>query len=64
MCWCWSLRRSYFPTSSDGLGELVGLLVCLAGAMLGLVLADNLLVLYGFWELASGAVSFFLIGNR
>ncbi len=55
--------RSYFPTSSDGLGRLVGLLVLFAGAMLGLVLADNLLVLYGFWELTS-VTSFFLIGNR
>ena len=54
---------SYFPTSSDGLGRLIGLLVLFAGAMLGLVLADHLLVLYGFWELTSIA-SFFLIGNR
>lgn len=55
--------RSYFPTSSDGLGRLIGLLTLFAGAMLGLVLADNLLVLYGFWELTS-VTSFFLIGNR
>ena len=53
----------YFPTSSDGLGRLVGLLTLFAGAMLGLVLADNLLVLYGFWELTS-VTSFLLIGNR
>ena len=33
-----------------------------AGAMVGLVLADNLLVLYGFWELTS-VTSFLLIGH-
>ena len=35
---------------------------CSPGSMLGLVLADNLLVLYGFWELTS-VTSFLLIGN-
>jgi NADH:ubiquinone oxidoreductase subunit 5 (subunit L)/multisubunit Na+/H+ antiporter MnhA subunit len=43
--------------------RLVGLLVLFARAMLGLVLADNLFVLYGFWELTS-VTSFLLIGNR
>ena len=33
-----------------------------SGSMLGLVLADNLIVLYGFWELTS-ITSFLLIGN-
>ena len=33
-----------------------------AGSMLGLVLADNLIVLFGFWELTS-ITSFLLIGN-
>ncbi|MFN7149555.1 MAG: proton-conducting transporter membrane subunit, partial [Microthrixaceae bacterium] len=54
---------SYFPRVQVGLGRLIGLLVLFAGAMLGLVLADNLLVVYGFWELTSVA-SYFLIGNR
>ena len=38
------------------------LLTLFAGSMLGLVLADNLIVLYGFWELTS-ITSFLLIGN-
>jgi multicomponent Na+:H+ antiporter subunit A len=54
---------SYFPRVQPGLGRLIGLLVLFAGAMLGLVLADNLLMVYGFWELTSVA-SYFLIGNR
>ena len=43
--------------------RLLGLLVLFAGAMVGLVVADNLLILYGFWELTS-VTSFLLIGNR
>ncbi|HEU4842587.1 MAG TPA: hydrogen gas-evolving membrane-bound hydrogenase subunit E [Ilumatobacteraceae bacterium] len=49
------------PTPADV--RLAGLLVLFAGAMVGLVLADDLLVLYGFWELTS-ITSFLLIGNR
>ena len=47
----------------DDLGRLAGLLTLFAGSMLGLVLADNLLVLYAFWELTS-ITSYLLIGNR
>jgi multicomponent Na+:H+ antiporter subunit A len=54
---------SYFPPVQSGLGRLIGLLTLFAGAMLGLVVADNLFVLYGFWELTS-VCSYFLIGNR
>ena len=43
--------------------RLLGLLVLFAGAMVGLVLADDLLVLYAFWELTS-ITSFLLIGNK
>jgi multicomponent Na+:H+ antiporter subunit A len=53
---------SYFAATRPGLGRLVSLLTLFAGSMLGLVLADNLLVLYGFWELTS-ITSFLLIGN-
>ncbi len=49
------------PTPSEV--RLLGLLVLFAGAMVGLVLADNLFILYGFWELTS-VTSFLLIGNR
>ncbi|MGI5415827.1 Na+/H+ antiporter subunit A [Actinomadura luteofluorescens] len=40
---------------------MIGTLVAFAGAMTGLVLADNLLVLYVFWELTTVS-SFVLIG--
>lgn len=52
----------YLPSTGTAVGRLVGLLVLFAGAMLGVVVADNLLVLYGFWELTS-VTSFLLIGN-
>ncbi|QKW35024.1 DUF4040 domain-containing protein [Actinomadura sp. NAK00032] len=41
---------------------MTGTLVAFAGAMTGLVLADNLLVLYVFWELTTVS-SFVLIGH-
>ncbi len=53
----------YFSHPDGADIRLLGLLVLFAGAMVGLVLADNLLVLYGFWELTS-VTSFLLIGNR
>ncbi|HEX7097086.1 MAG TPA: hydrogen gas-evolving membrane-bound hydrogenase subunit E, partial [Acidimicrobiales bacterium] len=56
----YSLR--YFPPVAPGLGRLAGLLVLFAGSMLGLVLADNLLVLSCCWELTS-ITSYLLIGN-
>ncbi len=52
----------YLDPDDPGAGRLVGLLVLFAGSMLGLVLADNLIVLFGFWELTS-LTSFLLIGN-
>lgn len=52
----------YLPAEGPGVGRLVGLLVLFSGAMVGLVLSDDLLVLYGFWELTS-VTSFLLIGN-
>lgn len=52
----------YFDDDEPGLGLLAGSLVTFAGAMLGLVWADNLLVLYVFWELTS-VLSFLLIGH-
>ncbi len=53
---------SYFDDPSPRDVRLLGLLVLFAGAMTGLVLADDVLVLYGFWELTS-VTSFLLIGN-
>lgn len=45
------------------LGRLCGLLLLFLGAMLGLVLSDDLFVLFVFWELTSIA-SYLLIGFR
>ncbi|MBL8777582.1 MAG: DUF4040 domain-containing protein [Acidimicrobiales bacterium] len=42
-------------------GRAAGLLTLFAGSMLGVVLADNLLLLYVFWELTS-VTSYLLIG--
>jgi multicomponent Na+:H+ antiporter subunit A len=52
----------YFPARLYALGRLAGLLTLFAGTMLGVVVADNLLALYVFWELTS-VTSFLLIGN-
>jgi multicomponent Na+:H+ antiporter subunit A len=51
----------YFGTDQLGLGRFAGVLTAFAGAMLGLVLADDLLLLYVFWELTS-VTSWQLIG--
>jgi multicomponent Na+:H+ antiporter subunit A len=53
----------YFAADARDLGRLAGLLVLFGGAMLGLVLADHVMVLYACWELTS-ITSFLLIGNR
>jgi len=52
----------YFERGARATVRQLGLLTLFGGAMVGLVLADNLLVLYGFWELTS-VLSFLLIGN-
>ncbi len=52
----------YLSPTGPGVARLVGLLTLFSGSMLGLVVADNLIVLYGFWELTS-ITSFLLIGN-
>ena len=51
----------YFSHDQAGTGRFAAVLVGFAGAMLGLVLADGLLLLYVFWELTS-VTSFLLIG--
>lgn len=51
---------SYFGTT-EKVGRAAGLLTLFAGAMLGVVLADNLLLLYVCWELTS-VTSYLLIG--
>src|SRR5215212_5073278 len=42
---------SYFDPDTADLGRLAGLLVLFAGAMVGLVQADHLLLLYSCWEI-------------
>ena len=53
----------YFPPDDDGLTKYSGSLVVFAGAMLGLVWADNLILLVIFWEL-TGILSYLLIAHR
>jgi multicomponent Na+:H+ antiporter subunit A len=52
----------YFPGDRQGLGRFAGVLTGFTGAMLGLVLADDLILLYVFWELTS-VTSYLLIGH-
>ncbi|WP_425838151.1 Na+/H+ antiporter subunit A [Streptomyces fractus] len=51
----------YFDGGARQLGSFGGNLLAFAGAMLGLVLADDLMTLYLFWELTT-VLSFLLIG--
>ncbi len=52
----------YFAADDEGAGRFAGTLVAFAGSMLGLVLADDLLLLYVFWELTT-VFSYLLIGG-
>ncbi|WP_296653895.1 monovalent cation/H+ antiporter subunit A [Paraburkholderia sp.] len=52
---------NYYLAGSESLPRLYLLLLLFMGAMLGLVLSDNLLLMVIFWELTS-LVSFLLIG--
>ncbi|MGX1702154.1 Na+/H+ antiporter subunit A [Microbacterium sp. NPDC055357] len=53
--------RWYFAGKSEGLGQFCAVLLAFAGAMYGLVLTDDLVVLVMFWELTS-VLSYLLIG--
>ncbi|WNV73749.1 hydrogen gas-evolving membrane-bound hydrogenase subunit E [Geodermatophilus sp. DSM 44513] len=52
----------YFADRRDGMARTAGVLVFFAGAMLALVLADDVLALYVAWELTT-VCSFLLIGD-
>jgi len=52
----------YFDDDEPGLGLFAASLTAFAGAMIGLVLADDLIILYVFWELTT-LLSFLLIGH-
>ena len=54
--------RWYFHDDSAGVPRFAGVLVAFIAAMLGLVLADDLLLLYVFWELTT-IFSFLLVGH-
>lgn len=53
---------AYFKTSASGLGRFGGVFVAFSGAMLGLVTADDMLLLFVFWELTT-VTSYLLIGH-
>ncbi len=53
---------SYFAASAAGLGRFSAVLVAFAGAMLGLVVADDMLLMFVFWELTT-VFSYLLIGH-
>jgi multicomponent Na+:H+ antiporter subunit A len=52
----------YFSPDEPGLARFAGVFVAFSGAMLGLVVSDNLIVLYVFWELTT-VFSYLLIGH-
>lgn len=54
---------AYFEADEPGLGRFAGCLTGFSGAMLGLVTADNMLVLYIFWELTT-VLSYLLVGHK
>ncbi|UUP14105.1 Na+/H+ antiporter subunit A [Aeromicrobium wangtongii] len=53
----------YFRPSDQEMWRFSGVLTAFAGAMLGLVLSDNVYVLYIFWELTT-VLSYLLIGHN
>jgi multicomponent K+:H+ antiporter subunit A len=55
------LYARYYLSERDSMGRLYGLLLLFMGSMLGVVLAEHLLLLLVFWELTSLS-SFLLIG--
>ena len=54
--------RWYFHDDATGLGQFAGVLLGFAGAMYGLVLTDDLVMLVMFWEVTS-ILSYLLIGH-
>ncbi|NLE80380.1 MAG: Na+/H+ antiporter subunit A [Rhodococcus sp.] len=52
----------YFTDDEPRLGIFAAEMVAFAGAMFGLVVSDNLLILYTFWELTT-VLSFLLVGH-
>ncbi|HZF77649.1 MAG TPA: monovalent cation/H+ antiporter subunit A [Acetobacteraceae bacterium] len=57
------LYAAYYMPQKDGLGRLLGTLMGFAGAMLGVVLSENLLLMVVFWEITS-VTSFLLVAYK
>ncbi|MFT4211149.1 MAG: Na+/H+ antiporter subunit A [Microbacterium sp.] len=53
--------RWYFATSKAGIGQFAAVLLAFAGAMYGLVVTDDIVMLVMFWEITS-VLSYLLIG--
>jgi len=53
---------AYFSPTASGLGRFGAVLTAFAGAMVGLVTADDMLLLFVFWELTT-VFSYLLIGH-
>jgi multicomponent Na+:H+ antiporter subunit A len=53
----------YFGDDEPNLGRFAGVLLAFAGAMYGLVIADDVYALFVFWE-ATSVLSYLLIGHR
>ncbi|MFC7534073.1 Na+/H+ antiporter subunit A [Actinoplanes sp. GCM10030250] len=53
----------YFPPRDPDLGRFAAVFLSFAGAMTGLVVADDLIVLYVLWELTT-VFSYLLIGHK
>jgi multicomponent Na+:H+ antiporter subunit A len=52
----------YFGNSEEGLGRFAAVLLAFAGAMYGLVVSDDVFLLFIFWE-ATSVLSYLLIGH-
>jgi multicomponent K+:H+ antiporter subunit A len=57
------LYAAYYLPQADPLGRFFGLLLAFAGGMLGVVLAENLIMMFVFWEITS-LTSFLLIAYK
>ena len=53
---------AYFSPAAQGLGRFCGVLTAFAGVMVGLVLADDMMLMFMFWELTT-VFSYLLIGH-
>ncbi|WP_291813874.1 Na+/H+ antiporter subunit A [Cellulomonas sp.] len=53
---------AYFSPTASGLGRFGGVFTAFAGSMLGLVTADDMLLMFVFWELTT-VTSYLLIGH-